>query len=298
MNKTIASSQQPSIIQDYIQLTKPGILRSNLLAAFGGYWLASHWQIQWMTLIVMLIGTTLVMASSCVFNNLLDRELDMKMLRTSSRALPAGRIPAKHVLTYAIILGALGLLVLYVLVNPLAALLGAIGMFVYVVIYTAWLKRTSTLSTVMGAFSGSMPPVIGYAAVTGTMDTGAWLLFALLFFWQPPHFWALGIRRTEEYRAAGFQILPVVKGIPRTKWQMLPYVLLLIPTSVLFTYYNYTGMIFLIVSVVLAVIWLAICVYGFFAKDDERWAKQNFIFSINYLMIVFAVMILNTTSLT
>lgn len=298
MNKTIAQSQQPSIIQDYIQLTKPGILRSNLLAAFGGFWLASQWQIDWMTLVVMLIGTTLVMASSCVFNNLLDRELDIKMQRTSGRALPAGRIPASHVLTYAIILGLLGLLVLYMLVNPLSALLGFIGMFVYIVIYTAWLKRTSTLSTVMGSFSGSMPPVIGYVAVEGVMDTGAWLLFALLFFWQPPHFWALGIRRTEEYRAAGFQILPVVKGITRTKWQMLPYVLLLIPTSVLFTFFNYTGTVFLVVSVVLGIIWLAICIYGLFAKDDERWAKLNFIFSINYLMIVFAVMILNTTHLS
>src|SRR5690606_23288968 len=138
---------------------------------------ASKWDIDWWLLIYTLIGTTLVLASSCVFNNYLDRDLDGKMKRTSHRVLPSGRIAAYRVLIYAIVLGVLGLLILLLLVHPLTALMGLIGMFVYVVVYTAWLKRTSTLSTVMGSFSGAMPPVLGYTAVMETMDAGAWILF-------------------------------------------------------------------------------------------------------------------------
>ncbi len=287
---------EPVTIRDYIQLTKPGILRSNLFAAFAGFMVASKWDIDWWLLIYTLIGTTLVLASSCVFNNYLDRDLDVKMQRTSYRVLPSGRMQAQKVLIYGIILGLLGIGVLLVLVHLLAAVLGLIGMFVYVVIYTAWLKRTSTLSTVMGAFSGAMPPVIGYAAVTESMDIGAWILFGILFLWQPPHFWALGIRRMEEYRAAGFQILPVVKGIRRTKWQMLPYVVLVIPVSVLLYTYDYVGIYYLIVTIVLGVLWLLLCVAGLFAKNDDRWAKRTFIFSIYYLTIIFILMIINTTS--
>src|SRR5690606_9760353 len=126
-----------------------------------------------------------------------------------------------------------------------------------VVIYTIWLKRTSTWSTSVGGISGAMPPVIGYVAVSGEMDLGAWLLFAMLFLWQPPHFWALGIRRKEEYRAAGYPLLPVVKGTLRTKIQMIPYVVLLVASTVLLFVYDYVGWIFLIVSGALGLIWLA-----------------------------------------
>ena len=139
-----------------------------------------------------------------------------------------------------------------------------------------------------------MPPVIGYTAVSGTMDAGAWLLFAVLFLWQPPHFWALGIRRLEEYRAAGFRILPVVKGIPRTKIQMIPYVVLLIPVSFLLYSRGYTGIIYAIVSVLFGAAWLVHCVAGLWSKNDERWAKVSFLVSVNYLMITFLVMIADT----
>lgn len=282
------------MIRDYIQLTKPGILRSNLLAAFAGFWLASAWSVDLVLLALTLLGTLLVMASSCVFNNFLDRDLDIKMARTRNRALPAGRLPAKHVLIYGGVLGALGLLVLLLGTNPLSALLGAAGMFVYVVLYTMWLKRSSTLSTVIGAFSGAMPPVIGYTAVSGTMDTGAWLLFAVMFLWQPPHFWALGIRRIDDYRAAGFRILPVVKGIRRTKIQMIPYVALLIPATALFYYRHYTGIIYSVVGVLMSAIWLAHCIAGLWTKNEQGWAKFSFLYSVNYLVVTFLVMIANT----
>ncbi|RKP56123.1 protoheme IX farnesyltransferase [Cohnella endophytica] len=283
------------MLKDLVALTKPRIIRLNLIAAFGGYWVASKWDhiFSW-TLLWMLVGSALTMASSCVFNNYLDRELDMKMARTRDRALPQNRMTPGFVLGYGIILGITGLVVLFALVNPLSGWLGLLGMFVYVVVYTMWLKRSSTWSTSIGGISGAMPPVIGYCAVTNNVDAGAWILFALLFLWQPAHFWSLAIRRKEEYRAAGFPLLPVVKGVTRTKWQMLPYIVLLIPASVLMYSYGYVGIYFLILSVGIAVVWFVHAISGLRAKDDEKWAKADFMISINYLMIMFLAMILDT----
>lgn len=280
--------------RDFITVTKPGIIRSNLIAAFAGYWLASGWDVQYGRLILTLLGTMLVMASACVFNNYFDRDLDMKMERTRDRGLPTGRLKPKTVLLYGIGLGIAGLIVLFAFLGTLAGLFGIVGMFVYVVVYTLWLKRTSTWSTSVGAISGAMPPVIGYVAVTGTVDLGAWLMFAMLFLWQPPHFWALGIRRKEEYRAAGFPLLPVVKGTRRTKFQMIPYVALLLPIPVLMYVNDYAGVFFLVISTALSLAWLILTLMGFKAKDDEIWAKKNFLFSINYLTVSLIVLVLNT----
>jgi len=283
------------VLKDLVALTKPRIIRLNLIAAFGGYWVASKWEPDIWILIWMLVGSTLTMASSCVINNYWDRDLDLKMERTRDRALPQQRVSPGFVLGYGIALGLAGLAVLFLLVNPLTGWLGLLGMFVYIVIYTMWLKRSSTWSTSVGGISGAMPPVIGYCAVTNDVDAGAWILFALLFLWQPAHFWSLAIRRKEEYRAAGFPLLPVVKGVTRTKWQMLPYILLLIPASILMYYYDYVGIYFLILSVGIAALWFVHAAGGLRAKDDEKWAKRDFIISINYLMIMFFTMVLNTT---
>lgn len=283
--------------RDFITVTKPGIIRSNLIAAFAGFWVASGWNVHYGNLVLMLLGTMLVMASACVFNNYFDREMDMKMERTKQRGLPTGRLKPNTVLAYGIVLGVLGLASLFVFSGVLAGLFGIVGVFVYVVVYTLWLKRTSTWSTSVGAISGAMPPVIGYVAVTGRVDLGAWLLFALLFLWQPPHFWALGIRRKEEYRAAGFPLLPVVKGTRRTKLQMIPYVTLLLPVPVLMYMYGYAGIYYLVISLALSLMWLYLTLKGLRAKDDEAWAKQNFLFSINYLTVSLIALVLNTVHL-
>ncbi|CAM3429117.1 heme o synthase [Brevibacillus invocatus] len=284
------------MLKDLVALTKPRIIRLNLIAAFGGYWVASQWNFDLWTLLWMLLGSTLTMASACVFNNYLDRDFDTKMERTRDRALPQGRMKPQGVLLYAIILGVAGISILFGLVNALVGWLGLLAIFVYDVIYTLWLKRHSTWSTSIGGISGALPPVIGYCAVTGELDAGAWILFALLFLWQPAHFWSLAIRRVEEYRAAGFPLLPVVKGITRTKKQMIPYILLLFPASILMYTYDYVGIYFLVISIVLALVWLVHTLYGFSAKEEEKWAKTNFFISINYLMIVFVTMMIDTVS--
>lgn len=285
------------MLKDLIALTKPGIVRMNAFAAFGGFWVASQWSIDWMLLFWMLLGSCLTMASACVVNNYWDRELDTRMERTKNRALPTGRLSPRFVLIYGLVLGAAGLGLLFGMVHSLAGWLGLLGWFVYIVIYTIWLKRSSTWSTSIGGISGAMPPVIGYCAVTGSVDIGAWILFALLFLWQPAHFWSLAIRRVEEYRAAGYPLLPVVKGIKRTKLQMIPYVLLLIPTVILMYTYGYTGQWFLWIGGILTLVWFAHTLTGMSAKSEEKtekWAKVNFLISVNYLLVVFLLMIADT----
>jgi protoheme IX farnesyltransferase len=290
-------SQGPVTWRDFVNLAKPGIIFSNLITTFGGFWIAAQWNIDWYLLVYALIGTALVMGSGCVLNNYLDREMDMKMSRTKNRALPTGKMRPNVVLWYGIILGIVGTSGLWFLVNPLSALFGLLGLFVYVWIYTAWFKRTSIWSTVVGAVSGAVPPVMGYVAVANQVDMGAVILFAILFLWQPPHFWALGIRRMEEYRAAGFPLLPVVRGSFITKISMVRYVVLLVPTSALLYLYGYVGIIYLIAAVVMGIVWAWMCVNGFRAKEEEAWAKKTFIFSINYLTILFIIMVIDTVRL-
>lgn len=293
---TVEVSTQPLSWRDFVQLAKPGIIFSNSITAFGGFWIASGWKIDWVLMIFTLIGTALVMASGCVLNNYLDRDMDTKMTRTQKRVLASGKISPQIVLTYGILLGVIGISILGLLTSPLAALLGLIGLFVYVWIYTAWFKRTSVWSTFVGSFSGAMPPVIGYCAVTPELDKGALILFGILFLWQPPHFWALGIRRMEEYRAAGFPLLPVVRGTYVTKISMIRYIVLLVPVSLMLTFFGYTGQIYLYTATVLGLWWAFLCIKGFKAQDEELWAKKTFIFSINYLTILFLVMVIDTVA--
>lgn len=216
------------------------------------------------------------------------------MSRTKARPLATGRLNKRGVLLYALTLGAAGEVDLFWKVNSLSGWLGLLGMFVYIVIYTMWLKRTSTWSTSIGGVSGAMPPVIGYCAFTNELDAGALLLFTLLFLWQPAHFWSLAIRRVDEYRAAGFPLLPVRKGVRRTKLQMIPYVVLLIPTVILIYAYGYAGILFLTVSLLAGIVWVWHTCKGPLARDNDKWAKTNFLISVNYLMVVFIVMIIDT----
>ncbi|WP_159886316.1 heme o synthase [Paenibacillus puerhi] len=282
--------------KDFYQLTKPGIIFSNSLTALGGFWVASGWEISWLKLIFTLLGTALVMASGTVLNNYLDRDMDAKMERTKDRALVSGIISPQTVLWYGIALGIAGLSVLWFLVqSPLATLLGLIGLFAYVWIYTAWFKRTSVWSTFVGSFSGAMPPVIGYCAVTQNFDMGAVILFLILFLWQPPHFWALGIRRMEEYRAAGFPLLPVVRGTYVTKMAMVRYVVLIVPVSLLLYVYDYVGELYFFAAVAMGLYWAFVCLKGFKAEDEMKWAKRMFIISVNYLTLLFIIMMISTT---
>ncbi|WP_281891141.1 heme o synthase [Paenibacillus sp. YYML68] len=293
----VESTESTSVSwKDFVQLIKPGIIFSNSITAFGGFWVASAWQVDWLKLVLTLLGTALVMASGTVLNNYLDRDMDAKMESKKKRVLVTGKLSPSIVLGYGIVLGIAGLAVLWFLVNsPLAALLGLIGLFLYVWIYTAWFKRTSIWSTFVGSFSGAVPPVIGYCAVTQTFDMGALILYLILFLWQPPHFWALGIRRMEEYRAAGFPLLPVVRGTYPTKMAMIRYIVLLVPVSLLLYVFDYVGELYFYGAVILGLYWTFLSLKGFNAEDENQWAKKMFIVSINYLTLLFIIMVISTT---
>ncbi|MBO8165057.1 MAG: protoheme IX farnesyltransferase [Brevibacillus sp.] len=286
---------QPATWSDYLHLTKPGITLSNLLTTFTGFWLAAFTygtRFELDTLFWTLLGTAFVIASGATLNNYWDRELDAKMKRTQNRAIAAGRIHPRHALAIGIVLLVLGLVVLAVFANPLAAVLGLLGHIFYVLVYTP-LKRVTTLNTVIGGISGAIPPMIGWAAVTQNVEMGAWLLFLILFLWQPPHFLALAMLKAEEYRAGGIPMLPVVKGFEVTKRQMFNYAAPMVPASILLMLYANLGYVYLAAALVLGAGYLYILLKGFTAEDDLVWARKAFGYSLIYLTVMCFAMIVS-----
>lgn len=287
--------------RDFIKVTKPGIVRSNVLSTVIGFWLAAQsvtdgaptvagMSAFWLFLYTF-IGTTLVIASGCVLNNMLDRDLDQLMERTRNRP-SVTKMSQKTLFIYGVVLGLTGLIILTVFVNGLTAFLGLIGWFYYVIVYTAWLKRTSSLNTVVGGISGAVPPVMGWCAVTGQLDVSAWFLFVFIFLWQPPHFLALAMRRSEEYDRAGFKMLPSESGYAETKWQILLWVAAMLPASIVLFLIPALGYIYLTTAVVFGGIYLYYAIQGVWKRglDDKRWAGKMFGFSLVYLIVMFTAM--------
>jgi protoheme IX farnesyltransferase len=296
-----AESVQPATWSDYLHLTKPGITLSNLMTTFTGFWLAvSSTNPEWTTLefvhkgFLTLLGTALVIASGAALNNYYDRELDAKMKRTKNRAVASGRIHPRYAITIGVALLLVGLLTL-MYVNPLTAVFGLIGHILYVLVYTP-LKRVTTLNTVIGGLSGAVPPVIGWVAVSNSLDMGAWILFLILFLWQPPHFLALAMLKAEEYRAGGIPMLPVVKGFAETKRQMFNYAAALLPASLLLMLYANVGYIYLVAAMALGGVYLWLSVKGFSVKeeDDLVWARKMFGFSLLYLTAICAAVMISS----
>lgn len=279
--------------KDYLSVTKVGIILGNLLTVITGMWLAAEGSLMGQPVFATLLGTALIIASGTCLNNYIDRDIDQKMLRTKGRALAEGRLNPQNVLLMGIILAILGTALLLT-VNVLPTLVALFGLFVYVVVYTMWIKRRHSLNTVVGSVSGAVPPVIGWVAVTNSIDVAAWILFFIMFLWQPPHFLALAIRRVEDYRAAGIPMLPVVRGFKETKWQMTNYVAALVPISLLLFYFTEVGLPYVIMTLILGITWLIISIRGFYTKDDILWARKYFVFSLIYLTVLFVGMMVVT----
>lgn len=251
--------------------------------------LASKAHIRLGLLLATLLGTSLVIASACVFNNYIDRDIDKHMARTKKRALVTGLIPGPIALTYATVLGLLGFLILSIYTNWLTVALGFVGIFSYVVLYGIG-KRRSVHGTLVGSISGAMPPVAGYTAVTNRFDSGALLLFLILVFWQMPHFYAIAMRRYNDYAAAKLPVLPVKKGMKTTKVQILFYILAFSVAAGLLTVLGYTGYVYLIVMAGLGLYWLWLGLKGFKASDNTAWAKKMFLFSL-IVILGFSIMV-------
>lgn len=266
-------------LRAYYILTKPGIIRGNLIVAAAGFFLASQKDLNWTIGLAVLTGLGLVIAAACVSNNLLDREIDKHMTRTAKRALVSGKIKVRSAIYFAVGLLFLGSMTLAFFTNLLTLLIALIGYVFYVYVY-GYFKRRSTLGTAIGSISGAVPPVVGYVAVTGKIDAAAVILFLILVFWQMPHFFAIAIYRFKDYQSAGIPVLPVKKGLAATKIQILIYIIGFTFASLALTLFGYTSFYYAGLMLILCVIWLVIAAKGFKTPDNQVWARQLFLFSL------------------
>lgn len=279
--------------RDYVTISKTGIVMSNLITMFAGLYLATHYTgttlvaNAW-TALMAILGSALIIAGASALNNFIDRDIDHLMDRTKDRPTVSGKLTGKQTLTYGLAVSIAGTAALAA-ASLMAALIGVIGLVIYVVLYTMWTKRTTTLNTIVGSFSGAVPPLIGWAAIDPGLHPYAWSLFLIMFIWQPPHFLALAMRRADEYKAAGIPMLPVVAGFALTKRQIIWYVAALIPVSLLVADF---GFVYTAAAVILGGGWLIYGIRGLKTKDDMKWATGMFIYSLNYLTIMFVLMVL------
>lgn len=267
-------------LKHFIQITKPGIIFGNVLSVAGGFFLASKGHVDFGLFLVAMIGTSLVVASGCVFNNCIDRDIDLKMERTKNRVLVQGLVSLKLALAYAVVLGVVGVGLLYFKANALAALFAVIGFVIYVGFYSLYLKRKSVHGTLVGSLSGAMPPVIGYVAVSNSFDLAALTLLVMFSLWQMPHSYAIAIFRFNDYLAASIPVLPVKRGIRVAKRHILIYILAFLLATLMLTFGGYAGLNYLAVAAAMGMYWLYMAWTGYKAKDDTVWARKLFVFSI------------------
>ncbi|OLG03420.1 Heme O synthase protoheme IX farnesyltransferase COX10-CtaB [Bacillus paralicheniformis] len=273
---------------------KTGIIKSNLIPMLSGLTLSLYtYKISLSEklpeIFFALIGSILVMGAAGAFNNLYDRDIDSIMERTKNRPTVTGEIKPKTVLWLGIFMMIFGVIILG-FTTSLAALLGFLGLFFYIVPYTMWSKRRTVYNTEVGSIGGAMPPLIGWSAVYPDITHPAVLgLFVTSVIWQMPHFYAIAIRKNDEYKAAKVPMLPVIKGVKRTYIQTNIYLIILIGTSLLFISLSLGIM---LVSLILGVIWLVLSVYGYKKMDSEKWAKSMFIYSLIHMTILFSTVII------
>jgi protoheme IX farnesyltransferase len=240
-------------------------------------------------LVYTLLGGALAAGAANAINCYWDRDVDAVMRRTRGRPLPAGRVEPRQALAFGVVLSVLAVLILGLGVNWLSAALAASGILFYVFVYTIWLKRSTPQNIVIGGAAGAIPPLVGWAAVTNHLGAPALVLFAIIFLWTPPHFWALSLYRLDDYRAAGIPMLPVARGEDETVRQIVRYTIALIAASMIMAALGVLGWIYLIAAIVLAVPFVALVVR--LARDRQpRTAWAVFEYSILYLGLLFAAM--------
>ncbi|TQS75685.1 protoheme IX farnesyltransferase [Ornithinibacillus gellani] len=293
-NTTIPSNSS-SVFKDMKSLIKIGIVNSNLITVFAGFWLALYYTgtsitNNWDTLLLTLLGSGLVIAGGCVLNNWYDIDIDPVMDRTRNRPTVTGKISLHAALVLGVVISVLGHLLL-MMTTMEAALVAFVGWFTYVVLYTMWSKRRYTLNTAVGSISGAVPPLIGWAAIDPNLHFAPIILFLMMFIWQTPHFLSLAMKKCEDYQKAGIPMLPAVYGFAITKRQIVVYIACLLPLPL---FLASLGPIFVVLATVLNIGWLLIGISGFFTKNDLKWANMIFIYSLNYLTIMFLMMIILT----
>lgn len=293
LNQAVHTMPSPtSTFSDLIALTKPRLSALVIITAGGGLWLSGT-SYSFLTAFSAISGTTLVVAAANTLNNYLERDSDKNMARTAGRPLPTGRMAASTALAFGLILTAISVPMLTFLTTPLAGLLAAVALLLYVLVYTP-LKRRSSINTLVGAIPGAMPPLIGWTAATGQIEVGGVLLFALLFLWQIPHSLAITIYRRKEYEQAGLVMLPSEHGMVATRRQMLLYTFALLPLPLMLMHTGTCGLLTVLVGTGLGMWWLWKAWDGFLNEGAEKWARQFFLSSLVYLTGMFGILGLDT----
>lgn len=295
---TKEGSNASTLVADLKSLFKSLVLVANVLPVFVGFWLALHFtNAPFMAhldlLLLTIFGSTILIAGALVLNNWYDVDIDTVMERTKKRPTVTGNFSLKAVLILGITLSVIGMVLLFFTTFE-AAVYAFIGWFLYVVPYTMWSKRKYTMNTVIGSLSGAVTPLIGWAAITSSFHIVPIILFMILFIWQMPHTFAIAMKKYEEYKAADVKMLPVVYGFNMTKRQIAVYVLCLLPLPF---YLGELGLPFVIIATILNIGFVGVSLAGFFTKENYKWAHVIFLYSVNYLAVLFLMMIVVTLPL-
>lgn len=278
--------------RDYLDLCKLRVVLLMLITAYVGMALASPGLVPWSILIFGLLGIGLLASAAAAINHLVDRHVDAIMGRTLHRPIPTGRVTMRNAILFAVIIGCLGFIILVIFVNWLTAILTALTLVGYAVIYTMFLKRSTPQNIVIGGFAGAMPPLLGWTAVSGHFAPQAWLLVMIIFIWTPPHFWALAIFRHEEYAKIDLPMLTKTHGLRYTRNCVFIYTLVLSLVTLMPYYIDMSGLIYLIGTIILNVIFIIYASFVCFS-ENVRWGMKTFRYSIIYLLLLFVLMLVD-----
>jgi len=281
-----------TICNDYYELCKPRVVMLLVFTAVIGMFLATPGMVPWQPLVYGTIGIGLAAASAAAINQVVDQKIDKEMRRTEDRPLVKGSVSNSNALLFAIVLGVIAMAVLTFLVNGLTAWLTLLSLIGYAVIYTMYLKHATPQNIVIGGAAGAAPPVLGWVAVTGTIDPHSLLLFLIIFAWTPPHFWALAIHRREEYAKADVPMLPVTHGVEYTRLQVLLYTIIMVAVTLLPFATGMSGVVYLGGVLILDGIFLYYAIKMQSGKDESIPIK-TFGYSIIYLMLLFALLLID-----
>ncbi len=279
--------------RDYYELTKPRVVMLIVFTAIVGMFVSVPGWPGLMPIVFGTLGIGLASSSAAVYNHVLDARIDIQMMRTRGRPLPQGKLTEKSALAFATVLCVISMLILTLLVNPLTAILTFVSLIGYAVIYTVWLKRATPQNIVIGGAAGAAPPVLGWTAVTNEIEAGALLMFLIVFVWTPPHFWALAIARKEEYAKVDIPMLPVTHGEAYTRLNILLYTVLLVVVTILPYLIGMSGIIYLVTTLILDAYFLYYAIRMYRVPDDVELPMKTFKYSINYLGILFAALLVD-----
>jgi protoheme IX farnesyltransferase len=283
-------------VRDYLLVAKPGIVLGNLISVAGGFFLAARGRVDPALLVSTAIGISLVIASGCVLNNCVDRNVDRMMDRTRNRVLARGLMQPKTAVCYAAYLGIAGLALLCAATNMLAVAIVLTGFVVYVVVYSLCLKRYSGYAALIGSLAGAAPPLAGYCAVTNRFDSGALILLAIFSLWQIPHSYAIAIFRLHDYAAAAIPVLPLKQGVATAKNHILGSIAAFVAATLMLTFKGYAGYRYLVAAGAIGLVWLFLGVSGYVTSDDSDWARKLYLFSILAITLLSIMMAIDFTS--